>query len=98
MRSPLTGSDADYAAAQASGIEKSGVDGCGSIFPYEATFDREFPTSVRTGETFLQFTSSRTWLLHIAVLVGRCLLTLALILQSHKLTALCCSAVYRLFC
>jgi hypothetical protein len=42
------------------------------------------------------------WLLHVAVLVGRCSQTLAanliaLILQSLKLTSLCCSAVYR-FC
>jgi hypothetical protein len=32
IRSPLTGSDTDHAAFQASGIEKSVVDGCGSKF------------------------------------------------------------------
>jgi hypothetical protein len=71
----------------------------------KATFDQEYPTSVRTGGTsrvLCNLPVHEQWLPHDAVLVGRCLpalavIVIALILQSQKLTALCCLAVYR-FC
>jgi hypothetical protein len=71
----------------------------------KAFIDREYPTFVRTGGTMRAFCNSlvhEQWLLYVAVLVERCLsalatIVIALILQSQKLTALCCSAVYR-FC
>jgi hypothetical protein len=65
----------------------------------KATFDLEYPTSVRRGGTWRAFCNSP---FHVAVLVVQCLPALAaivivLILQTQKLTALCYSAAYR-FC
>jgi hypothetical protein len=102
----LTDSDTDHAAVQASGIEKSVVDGCGSKFHTdlrEATFDREYPASFSIGGTLRAFCNSpvhEQWLLHVAFFSGAMFTStgsfciIALILQSQKLTALCCSAVY----
>jgi hypothetical protein len=48
----------------------------------KATFDREYPTSVGTGGTKRACCNSpvhEQWLLHIVVLVGRCLRALAAI-------------------
>jgi hypothetical protein len=64
---PQSDHHADNAAVQASGIEKSVVG--------KTTFDREYPTTVRTVGTQRAFCNSpvhEQWLLHVAVLVGRC--------------------------
>jgi hypothetical protein len=100
IRSPVTGSDADHAAVQASGIEKNVVDGCGSKIH---TDQRE--SNLWSGLSNISSYRSdlacllQQWLFHVAVLVRRCspalaAIVIALILQSQKLTALCCSAVY----
>jgi hypothetical protein len=92
---------------QALGIEKSVVDGSRSKFFTDLRESNLWsgPTSVRIGETSHAFCNSpvhEQWLLHVTVLVERCSPVLAaivitLILQSQKLTALCCSAVYRFY-
>jgi hypothetical protein len=71
----------------------------------KTTFDREYPRSVRTEGASSAFCNSpvhEQWLLHVAVLMGRCspalaAIVIALILQSQKLTTLCWWAVYQ-FC
>jgi hypothetical protein len=66
IRSPLTGSDADHAAVQATGIEKSVVDGCGSKIHTDLRESNDWSgisnicSYRRDLACLLQFTSSRT--------------------------------------
>jgi hypothetical protein len=94
-QTPLTGSDGDHAAVLAS---KFHTDLRESIF-WSGISNI---CSYRRDHAFCNSPVREQWLLHVAVLVGRCLsalaaIVIALILQSKKSTALCCSAVYR-FC
>jgi hypothetical protein len=94
IRPPLTGSDAEHAAVQASGIEKSVVGNIQNLFVQEGP---RVPSAICNSPVHEQ------WLLHVAVLVGRCspalaVIVIVLILQSQKLTALYFSVVYRLCC
>jgi hypothetical protein len=105
IRSPLTGSDA---AVQTSGIEKSLVDGSGSKFHTDHQESNLWSGKSnicsyrRDLACLLQFTSSRTVVASRRSFGGAMFasigsIVIALIIKFQKLTALCCSAVYR-FC